>query len=199
MSAAKFLVIVENSGSLESWVTPALMMGLEAAADGERGCSYAFQRYDPQTGGVGVDFHMAGPGGLGAAAGSAALGASQSIGGGGGTYLNELFGQAVAEHAKRHGSAPETVVFWSDFIDLPPDLKSMRLSAQCLAGANVVCAVAGVDQNMDKGRRWATRLGELTGAHCVVVPEEALASWAEAKKLSASTAAGKVSAAKPGL
>jgi hypothetical protein len=196
MSAADKLVIVENSGSLSGSVTSSLMQSLEWAAEGQSGCSYAFQSYGSSLGVV-VDFHVSGQGGL------AELGQMPSFqksmdSGGGGTYLNELLALALSKHLSAHGKLPSAIVYWSDFIDRPPSRGLMDKAASSgessawldLSGVHIICAVAQSGGDLGPGRIWAKGLEKETGARAEALPSEGIVSLMEARELAASTRMG---------
>ena len=192
MSAAQHLIIVENSGSLDGLVNASLIRDLEALAEAPSGCSVAFQTVGAERRPLGVKFFQADARGVEALNDQddyqKALG-----GGGGGTYLSELFGLALAEHVRVHGQKPSQIVYWSDFCDQPPTRQAIvsqsgpHESELDLTGVDVVGVVVG-DDNGSQAKAWGRELAKETGAFFYAVPHQAVKAQAEAKAIEEASA-----------
>ena len=182
------LVIVESSSSLWHLLNHELMAVLENAADGKSGCSYAIESGRGVASSTAVSFLVAGSDGLAGLEGSEAYKKSM-LEGGGGTYINQLLGLALAKHAEVHGKAPKTIIFWSDFCDQDPNMEIIREAAMVdlpdLKGTKICCAVDGRGGMIEYAQQWAEKLGVQTGAQCEAVPFESLKAQWEADVLRA--------------
>jgi hypothetical protein len=189
MSAAEKLVIVENSGSLAGLIEHSLLRGLESAAGGQAGCSFAFQGHGSASQPVSVKFFATGSGGLGALEGRPDYEEALASGGGG-TYLNPLLGMALEKHRQVHGQLPSTIVFWSDFCDQNPHMKSMAEAAGLPDGAawdfsksEIIGVIAEEKVHGPQAMLWIRLLEAQTNARCLALPQEALGSLLEAQEL----------------